>query len=132
MEEKEPFINNFPEYLNHSQKVLNLNIEDIKKVFYGNWLCIQTYVEKGEKEIVVDIRLDNMTKLSCHFIKGELCDMSFLHPDKLVETHIYEYINYLNNIYDYDFLRGGWILPNCYIAIKELDGNYYFVFYKLF
>lgn len=132
MKEKGNLTNNFLKWIELSQNVLNLNITDIKKEFYNYKLCIQINIEQGEKETIVDVQLSDTTKLSCHFVDEDICDACFLYPDKLIDLEIDGYIYCLNNIYDYDFIRGGWILSNCYISIKGLERNYYFMFYKPF
>lgn len=130
MKEKESTIRIFSHWIALSQNTLGLNISTIRKEFSTYRLCLQVYIEKEEQETIVDIKLNDRTKLSCHFIEGEICDTSFLYPDRLTDSQIDEYICYLNHTYDYDFVRGGWILPNCYFSIKGLQNNYYFMFYK--
>lgn len=102
MKEQESPMNNFPQWIELGQSTLGLDITDIKKKFYAYWICIQTYIENGKEEKVIEIRLDDVAKLSCYFIKGELCDMCFLFPDKLTGSGMDRYIYFLNDIYDYD------------------------------
>lgn len=130
MKEKESMLLDFAEWIKLSQTALGLNADEIKKRFFNNRLCLQTYIENGQEERMIDIWLDDVTKLSCHFVKSERCDMCFLFPDKLTEANINEYVCLLNNHCDYDFIRRGWILSNCHITIKGPENEYYFMFYQ--
>lgn len=132
MKEKENLTSNFLKWIELSQNALNLNITDLQKVFYDYKLCIQTNVEQEEKDTMVDVQLSEATKLSCHFVEEDICDTCFLYLDNLSDPEIDEYIYCLNNTYDYDFIRGGWILSDCYISVKGVEGSYYLMFYKPF
>jgi len=129
MKEKERPINSFPQWIELSQSTLGSDITDISKKFYAYWLCIQTYIENGKEEKFIEIRLDDVTKLSCHFVGSLLCDMCFLFPDKQIDVQ--DYIGYLNNGYDYDFLHSGWILSNSHIRVRGMENEYYFMFNRL-
>ncbi len=121
--------NNFEELINFAQIILELNVEEIKNKFSGYTIYIQTFIEKEKNEEIMEIMLENRVSLLCYFINGKTtCNKIHLLQDKSININLY--LNYLNDKYDYDFLRSGWLLKNCHIALRKNKDKYYFKLFK--
>lgn len=124
-------LSNISNLIDHAKSVLGLSEEDIRNRFSDTPICLMEYIEKGVHENIIEIRFDKeYATLSCSFDINNKCDYAFLFIDN--SDDIDPCINYFNNTYDYDYMRSGWILPNCYLAIKTIDKEFSFMFYKPF
>lgn len=84
------------------------------------------YTEDEVDENIIEIRLEKeQATLTCTFDDDNKCVCTFLFPDYAEITH---YVDYFNRQYQYDFIKGGWILPNCYLAINKIQQDTCFIF----
>lgn len=123
--------NHFSNLINYASSVLKLSEQEIRDKFSDAPICLMEYIEKGVHEHIIEIRFDEeYATLSCSFDKSNKCNCSFLFTDDMDDIDFY--IRYFNNTYDYDYIRSGWILPNCYLSIKTIDKEICFLFYRPF
>lgn len=118
----------FSDLLNLAQSTLNLNQEEIKEKFVEYRICVETFIENQHEEKSIKITKQDNSKISlcCYFLDNDKSNLCFLFLKEL--TDINDYVDFLNNNYDYDFIRSGWILSNCHISIKGNKSKYYFMF----
>lgn len=123
--------NHFSNLINYASSVLKLSEQEIRDKFSDAPICLMEYIEKSVHENIIEIRFDKeYATLSCSFDINNKCDYAFLFIDNSDDIDLC--INYFNDTYDYNYMRSGWILPNCYLAIKTIDKEFSFMFYKPF
>ncbi len=91
--------------------------------------CLMEYVEKGIHENIFEIRFDDENAtLSCGFDDVDQCNICYLFFDNL--KIIDDFVFYLSDKHEYDFVQSRWILSNCYMKIKAMKDNICLLFYK--
>lgn len=111
-------VDNFAELIKYVCNTKHIAYTDIKNLFANFPICLMEYIEKEVHEKVVEIRFDDCkATLSATFDEKDICDYIILFPDQI--ENIDQLFLYLSENYDYDFLKGSWILSNCYMKIKE-------------
>lgn len=109
----------YTELIKHASSVLKLSQKQIREKYADYPICLMDYVEKGIHENSIEIRFDKEeVTLTCTFNNDKSCDSVFLFPDS--DQFIEEFISYLIENYDYNFLKNRFSLPNCYAKVKEL------------
>ena len=115
--------------ISNASDVLNYSLTEIRKKYSEMPICLMEYIEKGIQENIFEIRFDDENAtLSCGFDDNNLCNICYLFFDD--NEVIDEYITYLNDRHDYDFMRSSWILSKCYMKIKITKDDRFFIFYK--
>lgn len=116
--------------ISNASSVLDYSLTEIRKKYSEMPICLMEYIEKGIQENIFEIRFDDgNTTLSCGFDNKNQCNICYLFFDDL--KMINDYILYLNDKHDYDFIQSRWILPNCYLKIKVMKDDTCFLFYRL-
>lgn len=109
--------------------ILNCSLSEVRLKYSDYPTCLMEYIEKGIRDNIVEIRFDNENStLSCGFDEKNQCDICYLFFDDI--EVIEDYITYLNDKHDYDFMRSSWILSNCYMKINITKDDRFFIFYK--
>jgi hypothetical protein len=104
--------------ISHASSALRLSDRQIKEKFFPYPICISDYYEKNERERFVEIRFDDEeTSLACLFDLNNRCNSAFIFPDD--PDTVSAYVNYLNSVYEYDYIGHRWILPNGYLSSKR-------------
>ena len=120
-------VDNFAELIKYVCSTKHIEYTDMKTRFANFPICLMEYIEKDVYEKVVEIRFDDYkSTLSATFDKKDICDYIVLFPDQI--ENIDQLFLYLSENYDYDFLKGSWILSNCYMNIKEDKEGIIFIF----
>lgn len=126
---QKPHQNYISNLISNASDVLNYSLTEIKKKYSEMPICLMEYIEKGIHENIFEIRFDDENAtLSCGFDDNKQCNICYLFFDDI--EVIDEYITYLNDRHDYDFMRSSWILSNCYMKIKITKDDRFFIFYK--
>lgn len=100
-----------------ASSVLELSYPVVRSKYANMPICFLEYIENGKTDNIIEVRFDETgTTLSCSFNEGNMCDASFLFWDNIDE--ITDLVHYLNDCYEYDFIKSRWILPSCYLSIK--------------
>lgn len=111
-------VENLKELIKYACNTKHIAYTDIKTKFADFPICLMEYIEKGIHDKVAEIRFDeHKATLSATFDKEDICDYVILFPDQI--ENIDQLFLYLSDNYDYDFLKGNWILSNCYMKVKE-------------
>lgn len=85
-------------------------------------MYVKEYIAKGVKENIIDILFDDeRATLSCTFDKNNTCNASYIFLDNLDE--LAHYITYLNDKYDYDYIRNRWVLPDSFVSIEKTEDD---------
>lgn len=123
--ENQSVITRFSSLIEHSVNSLHHSSDSIRKMFPENATCLLEYIEKDMRENILEIRFDNEEiTLCCSFDGQDNCNMTLLLLDNFNE--IEHCIDYLNDIYKYDYLRRCWQLPNNRLCIKRMMDDIYF------
>lgn len=111
-------VENLNKLIEHACGVKHIIYNDIKNKFADFPICLMEYIEKDVHEKVVEIRFgDYKATLSTTFDEKDMCDFAILFPDRI--ENIDQVLLFLSEKYDYDFLKGSWMLPNCYMSVRE-------------
>lgn len=85
-------------------------------------MYVKEYIAKGVKENIIDILFDDeKATLSCIFDESNTCNASYIFLDNLDELGYY--ITYLNDKYDYDYIRNRWVLPDSFVSIEKTEDD---------
>lgn len=127
-----PTNNHFVDLIKHASSVLNLSISQIKEKYMQYPMCLMDYIEKDIHEKSIEIRFDkDEVTLTCTFNEEGNCNTTFLFPDN--DVLIDDFVSYLTEHHDYNFVRSRFMLGNCYLKVKELKeqkSNICLVFYQ--
>ena len=108
---------------------VGLSQQDIRNKFPDNPICFIEYYEKIGLGNVVEVRFDEEElTLTCTFDKEGKCNSAYLFFDE--HSNVLDYMEYLKNTFTYDYLGCRWLLHNCYMTTKMIDGITGFMFYK--
>ena len=121
-------IQHYSELIKHAGSILKLSHVNIENKYVDYPICIMKHIEKGVRQDIIEIRFDEQeATLSVTFDNENICNFVLLFADKIED--IDPIIIYLNNKYDYDYLKSHWLLSNCYMKVKESEEGIIFVFY---
>lgn len=111
-------VDNFAELIKYVCDTKHIAYTDIKTRFADFPICLMEYIENDIHEKVIEVRFgDYKATLSATFDEKDMCDFAILFPDRI--ENIDKLLLYLSETYDYDFLKGSWMLPNCYMSVRE-------------
>lgn len=110
--------------------LIGLSLKDIKNKFPDNPICFIEYYEKIELGNIVEIRFDEeKVTLTCTLNKEKICNSTYLFFDE--HCDVLDYMEYIKNTFSYDYLGCRWLLHNCFMTTKKIDGIIGFMFYKI-
>lgn len=109
---------------------VGLSQQELKNKFPDNPICFVEYYEKVDLGKIVEVRFDeeNVT-LTCAFNNNEKCNSAYLFFDE--HSNILDYMEYIKHTFAYDYLGCRWLLHNCFMTTKKIDGITGFMFYKV-
>lgn len=106
---------------------LRLSHTDVQNKYSAYPICIMEYIKKGERKNIIEVQFDDeQASFSIIFDKHSNCYLIALHPQDNGDAE--PIISYLIDTYDYDFIKQWWLLSNCYLKVKELEGKVVFNF----
>lgn len=106
----------FSNLISHATAALRLSEEQVKTKYslYPN--CFIEYSEDEKKERAIEVRFDHAeATMLCLFNAEKQCDSIFVYPDYL--NCLTDCVNYLNALYEYDYIRSRWVLPCGYLLV---------------
>ncbi|MBF0577557.1 hypothetical protein [Dysgonomonas sp. GY617] len=108
--------------INCAHLVLRLSHDKIKEDYSDNPMYVKEYIAKEVKENIIDILFDDeRATLSCTFDENNTCNASYIFLDNLDELGYY--ITYLNDKYEYDYIRNRWVLPDSFVSIEKTEDD---------
>lgn len=108
---------------------VGLSQRDIRNKFPDNPICFIEYYEKIDLGNVVEVRFDEeKVTLTCAFNKEQKCNSAYLFFDE--HSTVLDYMEYIKNTFAYDYLGCRWLLHNCFMSTKKIDGITGFMFYR--
>ncbi|PXV62469.1 hypothetical protein CLV62_1199 [Dysgonomonas alginatilytica] len=121
-------IQHFSELIKHAGSILWLSHGDIENKYVNYPICIMKHIEKGVCEDIIEIRFDEQeVTLATTFDNDNICNLVLLFPDKIGD--IDQIIIYLNDRFNYNYLKSHWLLSNCSVKIKKSKEGIVFAFY---
>jgi hypothetical protein len=99
---------------------LNLSFSEVKDRYHGHPVCLMEYVEKDFEDKSIEVQFDEERfTINCVFGEEGRCNSIYLFPDDNDATE--EFIGYLKETYDYDFIENRWPVSDHYVAIQKMN-----------
>jgi hypothetical protein len=113
----------------HASSALKLSDWQIKEKFSLYPVCVSDYYEKEKRKKFIEIWFNaEETSLICLFDINCRCNSAFICPD--FPDTLTHYADYFNSIYEYDYIRCKWVLPDGRLSLKKLkDGICFMIDY---
>lgn len=106
--------------ISYAVSTLRLSNRQIRKKFTGYPLYTIDYCDEKGKGKGINIRFDDLrATLSCLFDMNKKCDYVGIIPDDLYP--LAGYVNYLNSLYEYNYIGCSWILPNGHLSLRRMS-----------
>jgi len=114
--------------LEQAWSALGQSAEELKEKYKDYPICLMEYIEKEVHAHVIEVCFDTQeATISISFDNENICNASFLYLDSVENEDLL--IDHLIDSADYNFRKGSFKLPDCFLKVKETKmGTCFYLF----